>query len=81
VRGIGLVIISVGILAYVVTADARIICRFASSCETAQRWCLARGNRAMSAANCEASFKSCKATGVWRGYGPRGLFQCKVRTY
>jgi hypothetical protein len=80
-RGIPLAITSVGILVGVVAAEARIVCRFASSCETAQKWCLARGNRAMSAANCEASFKACKATGVSHGYGPRGLFQCKVRTH
>src|SRR5215831_1202784 len=59
-RGIFLAITSVRILACVVTAEARIVCRFASSCETAQKWCLARRNRAMNAANCEASFKSCK---------------------
>jgi hypothetical protein len=79
-KAILLAITLVGILTCVVAAEAQTICRFASSCESAHKWCLARG-RAMSAANCEASFKSCKATGVWYGSGPRGLFQCKMRTY
>ena len=77
-RGAGMVL-AIGMLTYALPAEARIVCRLFSSCKSAYQFCLARGNRAISASNCGSSLETCKATGIWYGYGARGLFQRKVR--